>query len=134
MTFEYLQRVIVDAQLDVENIGECVIRGRNDLGEEYYLIIRTEMGWTEQLNYGPVTPEVDILPFNINLSYARFEFNHAKLMRAIDKFLNDPKKLITQADVIEYEEISTNIMDSLYKIFPSTTKGLFDDEGNTDNP
>ena len=58
MTFEYLQRIIVDAQLDVENIGECVIRGRNDLGEEYYLIIRTEMGWTEQLNYGPVTPEV----------------------------------------------------------------------------
>ena len=118
MTFEYLQRIIVDAQLDVDNIGECVILGRNDLGEEFYLIIRTEMGWTEQINFGPVTPEIDILPFNINLTYARFEFNQTKLMRAIDKFLNDPKKMITQADVIEMDSIQEGIHASLAKIFP----------------
>lgn len=118
MTFEYLQRVVVDAQIDIENIGECVLVGRNDLGEEYYLIIRTDMGWTEQINFGPVTPEVDILPFNINLTYARFEFNQTKLMRAIDKFLNDPKKLITQADVVEMSSIQTSIRESLSRIFP----------------
>lgn len=118
MTFEYLQRIIVDAQLDVDNIGECVILGRNDLGEEFYLIIKTDMGWTEQINFGPVTPEVDILPFNISLTYARFEFNQTKLMRAIDKFLNDPKKMITQADVIEIGAIQGSIQESLYKIFP----------------
>lgn len=116
MTFEYLQRIVVDAQLDVDNIGECVLRGRNDLGEEYYLIVRTDMGWTEQINYGPVTPDIDILPFNINLSYSRFEFNQTKLMRAIDKFLNDPKKMITQADVIEISDIRENIIDSINKI------------------
>ncbi len=116
MTFEYLQRVIVDAQLDVDNIGECVLRGRNDLGEEYYLIIRTDMGWTEQINFGPVTPDVDILPFNINMNYARFEFNQSKLMRAIDKFLNDPKKIITQADVVELSDIRGPIIDSINKI------------------
>lgn len=119
MTFEYLQRIIVDAQLDVDNIGECVLLGRNDLGEEFYLIIRTDMGWTEQINFGPVTPEVDILPFNINLTYARFEFNQAKLMRAIDKFLNDPKKMITQADVVEIDSIQEGIQASLMKIFPN---------------
>lgn len=119
MTFEYLQRIIVDAQLDVDNIGECVLLGRNDLGEEFYLIIRTDMGWTEQINFGPVTPEVDILPFNINLTYARFEFNQAKLMRAIDKFLNDPKKMITQADVIEVDSIQEGIQASIMKIFPN---------------
>lgn len=124
MTFEYLQRVIVDAQLDVENIGECVILGRNDLGEEFYLIIRTDMGWTEQINFGPVTPEIDILPFNINLTYARFEFNQTKLMRAIDKFLNDPKKMITQAEVIELEVIQNSINDALLKIFPSARENL----------
>jgi len=116
MTFEYLQRVIVDAQLDVDNIGECVLRGRNDLGEEYYLIIRTDMGWTEQINFGPVTPDVDILPFNINMNYARFEFNQSKLMRAIDKFLNDPKKMITQADVVDLSDIREPIIDSINKI------------------
>lgn len=118
MTFEYLQRVVVDAQLDVDNVGECVLLGRNDLGEEFYLIVRTDMGWTEQINFGPVTPDVDILPFNINLTYARFEFNQTKLMRAIDKFLNDPKKMITQADVVELESIQEPIQFSLNKIFP----------------
>lgn len=124
MTFEYLQRIIVDAQLDVDNIGECVILGRNDLGEEFYLIIRTDMGWTEQINFGPVTPEIDILPFNINLTYARFEFNQTKLMRAIDKFLNDPKKMITQADVIEMDSIQEGIHASLAKIFPDMGGGV----------
>lgn len=118
MTFEYLQRIIVDAQLDVENIGECIILGRNDLGEEFYLIIRTDMGWTEQINYGPVTPDVDILPFNISMNYARFEFNQTKLMRAIDKFLNDPKKMITQAEVVELNDVQDAIVDSVSKIFP----------------
>ena len=116
MTFEYLQRIVVDAQLDVENIGECVLRGRNDLGEEFYLVIRSDMGWTEQITYGPVTPEIDILPFNINLSYSRFEFNQSKLMKAIDKFLNDPKKMITQADVVEYSSVVNNILESIHRI------------------
>ena len=118
MTFEYLQRVIVDAQIDVENIGECVILGRNDLGEESYLIIRTDMGWTEQINIGPLTPDVDILPFNINLAYSRFEFNQTKLMRAIDRFLNDPKKMITQAEIVEFSSIQRSIQDAMFKIFP----------------
>lgn len=130
MTFEYLQRIIVDAQLDVDNIGECVILGRNDLGEEFYLIIRTEMGWTEQINYGPVTPDIDILPFNINLNYSRFEYNQSKLMRSIDKFLNDPKKMITQADVVEYDSIEHNIRISIDKIIPQSVGEVEFNENN----
>ena len=40
MTFEYLQRVVVDAELNVDDIGQCVILGRNDIGEESYLLNR----------------------------------------------------------------------------------------------
>lgn len=130
MTFEYLQRIVVDAQLEVEDIGQCVILGRNDLGEEYYLITRTEMGFTEQILFGPVCPEVSILPFNVSMYYNRFEFNQRKIESSIDKFLNDTKKAISQADVVTIEEIQPQVMQSINKIF-KVDKGDSDDEGNS---
>ena len=106
MTFDYLQRVIVDGQLDVENIGQCTIQANSDLGEEYYLIIRTSLGFTELLEYGPCVP--DFLPqlqANYQINYSRIEYNQGKIERAIDRFLNNPKRMITQAKIIELEDI-----------------------------
>lgn len=128
MTFDYLQRVVVDAQLNVEDIGQCVILGRNDIGEENYLIIRTEMGYTEQITIGPVCPDVDLLPFNVSILYSRYEFNQGKIERAIDKFLNDPKKLISQAEVTTFDAIYPYIWQSISKIFPVEEEGLFENE------
>ncbi len=128
MTFEYLQRVIVDAELHVDDIGQCVILGRNDLGEEHYLIIRTEMGWTEQIMLGPVCPDIDILPFNVSILYNRYEFNQGKIERTIDKFLNDPKKMISQAEVVTFNSICTGIWSSISKIFPLEERELIEDE------
>ena len=133
MTFEYLQRVVVDAELNVDDIGQCVILGRNDIGEESYLIIRTEMGWTEQISIGPVCPDIDILPFNVAILYSRFEYNQGKIERAIDKFLNDPKKMISQAEVVTFDTIYPNIWQTVSKIFPIEERGLEDEQQYTDN-
>lgn len=116
MTFEYLQRVTVDAELDIENIGDCIIRGRSDLGEEQYLITRTEQGFTEIIDYGPVDPSIDLLPFGVTLHYSRFEYNQNKICKIIDRFLNDPKRFITQAEVVTLDDIADNIRKSLYSI------------------
>ena len=115
-SYEYLSRVVVEATLEVDNPGQCVIRGRNDLGEEFYLVIRTELGFTEQFTYGPVTPEIDILPFSVALDYKRYEYSEYKIDKAIDKFLNDPKHGITQADEITIQEIIPSILQSVNKI------------------
>ena len=125
MTFEYLQRIIVDGQLDVDNIGDCVIQANTDLGEEYFLIIKTELGWTEILDYGPCVPDLDLLPLNYNIKYSRIEYNQSKLERVIDKFLNDPKRAITQAKVTTLEDIYECLINPIDKVFPC--KGdLFD--------
>lgn len=134
MTFEYLQRVVVDAELNVDDIGQCVILGRNDIGEESYLIIRTEMGWTEQISIGPVCPDIEILPFNVAILYSRFEYNQGKIERAIDKFLNDPKKMISQAEVVTFDTIYPNIWQTVSKIFPIEERGSGDEQQYTDNP
>ena len=116
-TFDYLERVVVEGQLQVDDIGNCVLRARNDLGEEFYLFTRSEMGWVEVIEYGPCLPDLEILPMAVNLKYVRYEYSALKLERMIDKFLNDAKKLITQADEIDMSDIHPYIKMSLQKIF-----------------
>lgn len=116
MTFEYLQRVVVDGELDVENIGQCVIQANNDLGEEFYLIIKTVMGWSEILEYGPCLPDMELLSANYNISYSRIEYNQGKLERVIDKFLNNPKRMITQAKVVDIQDIFEFLVNPIDKI------------------
>ena len=128
MKFDYLQRVTVDAQLDVEDIGQCVILSRNDLGEEWYLLIRTELGFTEVLEYGPAVPDLTILPFAVNMSYNRFEYNQGKIERTIDRFLNNPKRLITQAEVTDVESLRSNIVNIVDKVFIVDERSTTDEE------
>lgn len=116
MTFEYLQRVVVDGTLEIDNIGECTIQGNNDLGEFFYLIIVTELGWTEILDYGPCVPDFDILQANYQIKYQRIEYNQGKLERIIDKFLNDPKRMITQAKLVCTEDIIEDLVNPIDKI------------------
>lgn len=118
MTFNYLQRVVVDGELTIDNIGQCCVLGRNDFGEEHYLVVRTEQGFTDVIQYGPVVPDFDLLPYNVSMTYQRFEFNQGKIERIIDRFLNDPKRGISQAEESSYETILPLVNNSLIKVFP----------------
>ena len=117
MKFDYLERVVVESQLEVENIGQCVIQANNDIGEEFYLVIITELGWTEILEYGPIVPDLAILPATYNISYNRIEYSEGKLERIIDKFLNNPKRMITQAKVTTLEEISEFLVNPINRLY-----------------
>lgn len=118
MTFEYLQRVVVEGQLDVDNIGDCVLQANNDLNEEFYLIIKTDLGWTEVLEYGPCVPDLLELHYNYSAKYSRFEFSESKIERIIDKFLNDGKRMISQAKLTTLEDIREFLINPIDKVFP----------------
>ena len=126
MTFDYLQRVTVDGQLEVENIGDCVIRANNDINQEFFLIIKTELGYTEVLEYGPMWIDMNELPSEYKVSYSRFEYNQSKIMNRIDKFLNNPRSIVTQATVTCLEEIIDYLINPIDKVF-SNNKGESDD-------
>lgn len=127
MTFEYLQRVVVEAQLDVDNIGDCCIKAFNDIGEAYYLIILTELGYTEVLEYGPCLVDFDMLQNNYQIKYNKFEYNQGKLERIIDKFLNDGKRGISQAMICTIEEIIENLVNPIDKVFLNHKKEPLND-------
>ena len=88
MKFEYSQRVVVEAELDIENIGQCAILARTDLGEEYYLMIRSELGDVDVIEYGPSIPDLEKFPANVVYTYDHFEYSDYKLQKRIDKFLD----------------------------------------------
>lgn len=101
--FEYMQVVMVGAQLEIDEIGECAILARNDLGAEYYLLITTTMGLTEIIEYGPCVPDIQLLPKSVTYKYSRFDYSEFKIEKVIDKFLNSNG--ITYAEVTTEETI-----------------------------
>ena len=118
MIFEYLQRIVVDGQIDIENIGQCFLRAFNDFGEEFYLLIKTDLGITEVLEYGPCTPDLELLPPSYHVSYDRFDYSQTKIERIIEKFLNNPKRAITQVEEFsDLSELRDNLVNPVDKVF-----------------
>ena len=101
--FTYYRTFVSNGELDIDEIGECCLLGRTDLGEEYYLLVTTYMGQTEIIEYGPIIPDLDALPKSLSYNYDRFDYSEFKIEKRIDKFLN--KNVITQAECINKEEL-----------------------------
>ena len=47
--------------------------------------------------------------------------------KAIDKFLNDGKRVITQARIVQLEDIRENLINPIDKVFPND-RGLSDEQ------
>lgn len=101
--FDYMQVITVGAQLEVNDIGECCILGRDDLGQEYYLIITTYMGFTDIIEYGPALPDFEVLPKSVKYTFDRIDYSEFKIEKRIDKFLTGHP--ITYAEVTDLESI-----------------------------
>lgn len=101
--FDYMLIKTVGAQLNIDDIGDCAILARDDLGQEYYLIINTKMGWTDMIEYGPALPDFDALPKSVKYLYDRIEYSEFKIEKRIDKFLTGHP--ITFAEVCNIEDI-----------------------------
>ena len=94
MEIEYFFSQSAAASLNIEDFGNCAIEANNDDGLFWYLIIDTSLGWTRMLTYGPIDPLSPTMEESCTCSYARFEFNGPKIVKAIDRFLNTERKKI----------------------------------------
>ena len=101
--FDYMQVITVGAQLEVDEVGDCCILGRDDLGQEYYLVIKTHMGCTNIVEYGPAVPDLELLPKKVTYKFDREDYNENKLSKRIEKFLVSYP--ITYAECVELEDI-----------------------------
>lgn len=87
MKFQYFQTVTLNADIEIEDIGNCAIKAFTDLGNEYILIIDTLLGWSRIFQYGPIV-QGEQWPLAVNEAYFKIEFNERRIKQTIEKFLN----------------------------------------------
>lgn len=106
MRFDYFRTVTALDEIDIEDIGNTCIYAANDEGHEYYLIIETWEGWTCIKEFGPIVESGDKNKIMTFFRYDMFsyEYSDKKISKAIDKFMNNPKRFITQVFEIEKED------------------------------
>ena len=64
MIFEYLPEEVFTKQLDIVDIGNVSLRSLTGSAEEYYLLIKTIMGKSTIVKFGPTMPDSNLLlPF-----------------------------------------------------------------------
>ena len=110
MQFKYLYEVQATGFIDIENIGEICLSAINTIfHQEYILIIHTELGKSKILQYGPIFIDEDIPLSNVSAYYSEIDYSSSKLEKIIDKFINNPKYLVSQVTEIDLETAKSKI-------------------------
>ncbi len=102
MQFEYQKIVTAQETIDIEDVGNCALQTFTAYGETKVLIIKTTDGISEIIEFGPANVDIKELPDHVVYIYDRFEFNQRKVIRRIDKFIQDES--VIQVLQIEYDQ------------------------------
>ena len=104
MIFEYSVQRTFNESIDVVDIGNTALRCHGSKLDFYYIILKTVMGKTSILKFGPVMPDIDILFNDFSVSYKKIDYKETDISKEVDKFINDFRKEITLVEEItEYE-------------------------------
>ena len=104
MIFEYSVTKTFNESIDVVDIGNTALRCHGSKLDFYYIILKTIMGKTSILKFGPVMPDVDVLFNDFTVSYKKIDYKEMAIYKEVDKFINDFKKeIISVEEITEYE-------------------------------
>lgn len=106
-SFNYLYETSALDVLEVDDIGNTCIQASNDLGQNWILQIKTKLGFSYIIEYGPYY--YNKITEYLNSSFQRIEYSEYKLQKKIDKFLNEPRRIITQVKFIDEDEALESI-------------------------
>lgn len=112
MRFEYKFSQIVEEEIDISDIGNCCIEAIDVQHQQYYLIIRTDLGTTSIFEYGPIISDIKLLPKSVTNTFKRISFSESKIISIIDKFLSKPGlQLAQEVDFNEALDRCINIIE-----------------------
>ena len=112
MIYDYSGVKSFEATLIVEDPGNCAILAKGwymvgkgmKLPSDYCIIVKTIMGQTTIIKWGPIEPDLAELASGYNLSVKSFKYNNKTVDKEISLFLNDGQKFIYEAEVISEDE------------------------------
>lgn len=94
MKFDYDSTQVFSESIDIEDIGNCALELIDSLGNYYYLIIITKLGFSSILEQGPIIPDLPLLPKSMRCIITTCEFKRGRIIKIIETFLknrNDDK-------------------------------------------
>lgn len=104
MIFEYSVQRTFNEIIDVADIGNTALRCYGKKLDLYYIILKTVMGKTSILKFGPIMPDIEVLFNDFSVSYKKIDYKENLIQKEVDKFINDYKKEVTKVEEItEYE-------------------------------
>lgn len=108
MLIDYSVQRTFDATLVLEDPGNCAILCHGEYRDgkfvcpaDWFMIIKTIMGITTIIKWGPIEPGIVELPGAFSLNVKRMNYKELAIKKDITQFINDPAKAITAAEVIE---------------------------------
>jgi hypothetical protein len=104
MIFEYSVQKTFNESIDVVDIGNTALKCTGSKLDEYYIILKTVMGKTSIMKFGPIVPDVEVLLNDFTVSYKKIDYKENLISNEVNKFINDYKKEITKVEEItEYD-------------------------------
>ena len=111
MQINYMYTFTSNDSIEIEDVGNFNLSISNDMYSEWIMICSTLYGITTCFQAGPFIPDFDNITDKVTYSFQRFEYNQNKIYKMIDNFINDSKKLITRAEIIDKDEAKIRIKD-----------------------
>lgn len=102
-SYPYLYTTEATGQLDINDRGNCCISVMDNLYRESILVVKTDLGQTKVLQWGPMLVDSDTPSAKMSCTYQHFDYDDYKIDKIIDKFLNGVT-LCSQAQEITLEE------------------------------
>ena len=93
MRFKYKFSTLFEKELDIEDIGNCAIEVIDCKNQHYYLVIKTSLGTTSFFEYGPIVPDIKLLPKYVHNTFNRIEFSEYKMEKRINTFLTNAEEV-----------------------------------------
>lgn len=109
-TYEYMHITTAMDSICVEDIGECALQEFNDEGDQWFLVITTFLGRSKIIEFGPIRDGE--IQDNFYLSRKNIEYRETSLDKIIQKFIENPHRMITQVEIVD-EELVINALDTI---------------------
>lgn len=103
--------------IEIPTVGCVCIKAMNDFGDIWYLQIHTNLGNTEIVEHGPYSEVENPLSTSYNYNYTKMAYDEKKLCNRITKFLQDARRDITSAIIVDDKEANNSVGGKYYEFY-----------------
>ena len=112
MLIDYSATKMFTQSLQIDDIGNCAIHGEGTFRDgratfpgDYYVIVKTVMGKTTIIKWGPLMSDFTALPNTFKLEIKTCQYKELAIIKEIQSFINDGLKGIHDATALLPEEV-----------------------------